>query len=130
MKKIVLIFIFCLCNSLLSQNLAGEWDWSYGDKHFTALTLKQANSLTINGDYCSVFHSGRKIDCYDEIDIDCIKLTKISNNVFQGKFTTHFNLEEGEIRLTIINSQEIRIEVISAPSGEYYFPKSGIFKRL
>jgi hypothetical protein len=92
MKSLIKI-IFCLFfySSLLAQDISGDWNWSFEDKHSSEITLQQINSNEYKGNYCSSYFEGMKIDCNENRTDYCLFLTKTASNIFTGTFESNFS---------------------------------------
>lgn len=124
MRKVFIIILITSSNFSFSQE--GFWEWNSPDnENMFDLYLKYDENNNLVGNYCSVFYSGKKIDCALELEEAPYKinLKRIEENVFEGKVLTNFDQSFGKLRLTYQPSQNIiTFEIIKNPSGEFYLP--------
>lgn len=132
--KNILIFLGLLLttNSLFSQNVSGSWFWKYEKnnnvKHTTEFVFS-VNGNQINGNYCSVFYEGSKIDCEENESTYCITLTLEKSNVYEGTFQSFSHGGTGTIRITCLSgSNELEFEILSS-QGVFYLPENATFHR-
>ncbi len=120
-----------ISKSCFSQTISGNWAWEYDNgKHITEITLENINSNTLQGNYCSTFYSGSKIDCNENLNDFCIQVSSTSTNVFEGTFKSSFCEELGILRLTYNPAEDqLFLEILNEPDGEYYLPDDVIFNR-
>lgn len=130
----ILIFLglLLITNSLSSQNMSGNWFWKYeinnNVKHTTEFVFS-VNGNQINGNYCSVFYEGSKIDCEESESTYCITLTLVETNVYEGTFQSFSHGGTGTIRIIYLyGSNELEFEILSS-EGVFYLPKIAIFHR-
>ncbi len=131
MKKIILLFFaLFLTNKTFSQEIAGNWNWAYSDKHKSEIKLVKINSTEYKGTYCSSFDEGKKIDCYFEDNEYSIFITKTTTNVFKGTFKSNFSSKSGTLKIEYIPSNEkFKISILTEPDGEYYLPNNVYFEK-
>jgi hypothetical protein len=123
-KILMIIVVGILFNSCYAQiaDFQGKWKISNADSDEFVLMLNQNNS-TLTGSHTSVQAGGDRIDsALDNTDIT------ISGNVTSSTqvlvtFTSSFSNTSGTATLTKISPTEIIWEIVTPPSGEYYFPK-------
>ena len=128
--KTILIFFLVFFQKINSQDISGNWNWEYQGKHLSEISLESIGNDMYQGTYCSVFHTGRKIDCSDDETEFCISLSKVSNNVFEGSFESPSFKGSGTIRITYstLNSDSFKLEILSS-SGEFYLPHDVFFEQ-
>ena len=129
--KTITIFIFlALFQKMNSQDISGNWNWEYQDKHLSEISLESIGNDTYQGTYCSVFYTGRKIDCSDDETEFCISISKVSDIVFEGSFESPSFNGNGTIRITysILNQNSFKLEILSS-FGEYYLPHDVFFEQ-
>ena len=131
MKTLIKI-IFCLFfySSLLGQDISGNWNWNFEEKHSSEITLQQINSNEYKGNYCSSYFDGMKIDCNENTTDYCLFLTKTADNIFTGTFESNFSKSIGRIKVEYIPSlHRIKIIILTEPAGEFYLPNNVMFKK-
>ncbi len=122
-----LLLLFSLGS--FAQDISGVWNWEYQDKNQTTISLENIGNDTYIGNYCSVFYSGKKIDCSDDAEL-CISLKKVSNNIFEGVFESTSFYGKGSLRLIYSSSKPDKIKLkILSKSGEFYLPNDVYFSR-
>ncbi|MFH4964034.1 hypothetical protein V8G69_03445 [Gaetbulibacter sp. M235] len=112
--------------------MSGNWFWKYeinnNVKHTTEFVFS-VNGNQINGNYCSVFYEGSKIDCEESESTYCITLTLVETNVYEGTFQSFSHGGTGTIKIIYLyGSNELEFEILSS-EGVFYLPKIAIFHR-
>lgn len=133
MKKVIItIIVFIFSTVVYSQDISGNWRWnSDNGKNLTEITLVKVDDNNFKGNYCSSYYDGKKMDCKEENNTDfCIFIHKVSLNIFEGTFESSFSNTMGNIRVTFIpSSNKIKLEILSEPTGEFYFPTDVLLKK-
>ena len=124
--------LLLITNSLFSQIMSGNWFWKYKTnnnvKHTTEFVFT-INGNQINGNYCSVFYEGSKIDCEEDESTYCITLTLVGSNVYEGTFQSFSHGGTGTIRITYIPGTNVLEFVILCSQGVFYLPQNAILHR-
>ena len=132
MKKFVILFLILLPNMIIVQINKGSWYWN-SDKGNDNLEfyIENTDDQTIKGNYCSVFSEGDKIDCSSDLENETnFILKKTSINTYQGIFKSNFSSTEGVLKIVFnTRNDKIKLEIIEAPKGEYYLPKSAVLSQ-
>ena len=132
MKKSVFSLLLAISAfSCFSQDLTGTWVWNSGnDEKSLELNLFTDSNKELLGSYCAVFQKGNKIDCNDTTEMPNIYLHPSNPNTFEGTFRSSFTNTSGQLKLTILDSNKLQLEITSEPTGEYYLPKSVFLERV
>jgi hypothetical protein len=126
-KTILCLFFY---STVSGQDISGNWNWNFKEKHSTEITLKQVNSNEYKGNYCSSYFNGMKIDCNENKNDYCVFLNKTGNNTFTGTFESNYSKSIGTIKVEYIPSlNKIKIIILTEPDGEFYFPNNVMFEK-
>lgn len=127
---IKIIFLLFFFSTSFAQDISGNWNWSYKEKHISEITLIKINSNEYKGNYCSSYFDGMKIDCNKNTTDYCLFLTKTENNIFTGSFESNFSKSVGTIKLEYLSSlNKIKTTILTEPEGEFYLPNNVIFEK-
>ena len=131
MKLLIkIIFLLFFYSTLLGQDISGNWNWNFKEKHSSEITLIKINSNEYKGNYCSSYFNGIKIDCNENTTDYCLFLNKTANNIFTGTFESSFSKSIGTIKLEYLPSlNKIKITILNEPEGEFYLPNNVMFKK-
>jgi hypothetical protein len=129
-KYIIILFVLLFTNKTFSQDITGNWNWSYLDKHKSEITLVKINTNEYKGYFCSSYNKGEKIDCYFEDNEYSIFITKTNPNIFEGSFRSNFSNKLGTLKIEyILATGKIKLSIITKPDGEYYLPNNVYFEK-
>ena len=133
MKRLILILLIFFPITINAQISKGTWYWKSKDRNNNLeLTITSRDNQSLKGNYCSVFDQGNKIDCSSELeDQTNFILKQISDNIFQGTFTSNYSFKKGILKI-IFNplNNNIKLEIIEVPKGEFYLPKNAVLSQL
>lgn len=115
------------------RNFSGNWTYEFNsdnnellNRTFELNLIESKNRLI--GKYCAVARGGRKIDCDDESINNIVGVIK--NNIAYVDFKGFYDLKaKGKAKLYYNKSGDLVWEIINS-SGEYYAPKTAIFKNM
>ena len=110
-------------------SIAGTWQWeNEKGEHTSVLSIKDIDSGSYQGRYCSVFFEGEKIDCNKTMDDFNVEITMVGPNKFEGVFKSNYSHKEGTLELTHYPIKgQLKLEIINQPKGEYYLPDNAVF---
>ena len=132
MKRILFLAIILLSNFLNAQISKGTWNWkSENGNNNLEFTISSVENNKIQGNYCSVYFKGKKIDCDSgmENEPDFI-LDEIGENIYLGKFTSNYSSTKGILKISFFQStNNIKLELVEPPKGEFYLPKSALLSQ-
>ncbi|MCP9201598.1 hypothetical protein MKO06_16935 [Gramella sp. GC03-9] len=132
MKRTILLLLFLLPSITISQISKGVWFWnSENGRNSLELRILKVDDKSVEGNYCSVFNNGEKIDCNSELENEVnFLLNKTSENTYQGTFTSHYSSANGLLKIIHIPlNKKMIFEIIEAPKGEYYLPEKAVLSQ-
>ena len=87
------------------------------------------NNNAIQGNYCSVFYNGGKVDCVEEETSYCLILSQVSTHIYEGSFQSFSHNGSGVLRLTYNPTEDsLYLEILNS-QGVFYLPSEAIFVR-
>ena len=91
---LISLFLLTECPNQHPENITGNWQWKNNDtiKDFS-LNLKQ-NKNTLEGSYCGIFNSGKRIDCPNN-DEKNIKGT-FKNGKWEIDYVSNYSSNKGK----------------------------------
>jgi hypothetical protein len=132
MKFYLVILGFAMAFTTSAQEITGNWYWQDSNqKHQTELFLSYSSSSkdTLQGNYCSVFYDGDKIDCTEEKNSHSITFSKVSTHIYKGNFLSFSHQGSGILRLTYNPKEDsLQMEILSS-DGVFYLPSTTTFFR-
>lgn len=137
--RTILLMLFFFTTTLITfgqnitrQDITGNWNWQYDNgKHITEIKLSfsPTNNNLLQGNYCSVFYNGKKIDCVENESSFCLTLTQVATNIFEGNFQSFSHNGYGTIRLTYIpTGEKLNLQILNS-QGIFYLPQEATFVR-
>ncbi|RSK41779.1 DUF6705 family protein [Mangrovimonas spongiae] len=115
-----------------AQEITGVWNWQNDNgKHITEIKLNfvDSNENELQGNYCSVFFNGSKVDCEELESSYCINLSRTEDNTYEGTFQSFSHGGTGTLRIIYdaINDS-ITLDVLTS-EGVFYLPQHTTFNR-
>ena len=131
MKNVFFIFLVLAISHVYAQDISGSWNWSSHDESdITEMVLIKVDSVNYKGNYCSVFHKVKKIDCSDESNVVNITISKMDKNVFVGSFMSSYSNTKGRLKLTYLETtSNLKLEITKRPKGKYYLQNQALFEK-
>ena len=131
MKLLFNILCFTFFNICFSQGVQGSWNWKDSNgKHASEIIFVNVDTNNLQGNYCSIFYNGEKVDCNNSQEEFFIQISNVTTNIYQGTFRSNFSGLTGKLKI-IYNPKgdTFLLEILEEPDGEYYLPDGYVFKR-
>lgn len=127
---VILCFTITLANS--AQEIIGNWYWLDNDGESQSeifLSHSSSNKETLQGNYCSVFYNGEKVDCVEKETSYCLILSQVSTHIYEGSFQSFSHNGSGVLRLTYSPTEDSLYMEILNSQGAFYLPQNATFTK-
>lgn len=117
--KYLCCFSFILLSYNVNANFSGKWCWDKNSNisYFSLVINKHSNKYS--GGYYSVAQYGNRIDDNDF----AFSFLEKNKNVIKTKIKSGITGNIGLIKIHLIGNNEMIVNVLTAPKGDFFFPK-------